>query len=44
MGSRDGLEVVCELPQSCFAIVFSVSIVTSSSMSYKWNYIYYIAF
>ena len=35
MGSRDGLEVVCEAPKNCLQIVFSVSIVMPLP---AWNY------
>lgn len=41
-GSRDGLEVVCELPPKLFSnCVFCLYSYASSSMSYKWNYILY---
>ena len=44
MGSRDGLEVVCELPQNCLQIVFSVSIVMPLPACHINEIIHCIAF
>lgn len=43
MGSRDGLEVVCELPKVVFKL-FSVSIVMPLPACHINGIIYYIAF